>query len=300
MERIEKGRSVGMKRIAIPASAFIMLVAVGTILFSGENAAADKAVVDKAPADGKTVANAPELVKSFEEAFPDHGVDFAEGRAELGRLCKRFGPEKSSWHFEEWLIRDYFDGKRDGVFVDVGAWQYRTASNTYALEIDHGWSGIAIDAQEKFREGYEKNRKRTKFFCNFVSDKSTGKKEFFVPEESAMASGVIKNKGAGKIEETLQVLEITLDDLLDREGVKKVDFLTMDIELSEPAALRGFDIKRFQPALVCIEVVVAAGPEFSAEIHGYFTKNGYTKNELWSRIDSHNSYYVPASSLKDG
>ena len=51
----------------------------------------------------------------------------------------------------------------------------------------------------------------------------------------------------------LSVSTITLNDLLDGQGVTSIDFLSMDIELSEPQALAGFDIDRFRPALVGIE-----------------------------------------------
>jgi FkbM family methyltransferase len=231
--------------------------------------------------------------QSFEDVYPIDKVfpgreSFPEGNAELQRLYERF-TTKQSWHFEEWFIRDYFNDMRAGVFVDVGASHYKNVSNTYTLETRFGWSGIAVDAQEKFREGYEKNRPRTKFFSYYVSDRSTGEKEFYIPQNDAMASGVSIDPRAGKIQETLSVTEITLNNLLDREGVKRIDLLAMDIEFAEPAALRGFDIKRFKPKLVCIEVF----QETREFIEDYFAKHGYVKLELWSRIDLYNDYFVP-------
>ena len=40
----------------------------------------------------------------------------------------------------------------------------------------------------------------------------------------------------------VMVPTITLNDLLPKHGLEKIDFLSMDIELSEPKALAGFDI----------------------------------------------------------
>ena len=58
---------------------------------------------------------------------------------------QRFGPERFSMDMEEWIIRDFFLDRRDGTFVDVGAWDPTKGSNTYRLERDFGWSGLAVE-----------------------------------------------------------------------------------------------------------------------------------------------------------
>src|SRR5512139_1581118 len=72
----------------------------------------------------------------------------------------RYGPEKNSEFNEEWIIRDFFAGRRNGVFLDVGASHYRSGSNTYYLETALGWSGIAIDPLVQFEADYLKYRPR--------------------------------------------------------------------------------------------------------------------------------------------
>ena len=84
----------------------------------------------------------------------------------------------------------------------------------------------------------------------------------------------------------MKVPAITLNDLLDRLGVEKIDFLSLDIEGHEPAALRGFDIERFAPELVCIEK-----PRKSAEILGYFGAHGYERIERYREYDRTNWYF---------
>lgn len=225
-------------------------------------------------------------------------VAFEAGNRELERLRKRFGAKHYSWHYEEWFIRDYFDDQRDGFFVDVGAWLYSSSSNTFLLESELGWRGIAIDAQERYRKGYEEHRPRTKYFTYFVSDQSSGSTKLYVPAANpavASSSSEFVKQHNLDISETLEVPQITLDELLTREGVERIDFLSMDIELAEPAALRGFDIKRFAPRLVCIE----EHPDVREFIEKYFESNGYAKLELWSRIDSYNAYFGPAKLVAD-
>jgi hypothetical protein len=95
----------------------------------------------------------------------------------------------------------------------------------------------------------------------------------------------------GKNVKEIQVPTITLDDLLASEGVAKVDFLSMDIELAEPEALAGFDLRRYAPDLVCIE----AHPEVRQAILEYFTRHGYVIVGKYLRIDTTNLYFTPGS-----
>jgi hypothetical protein len=85
---------------------------------------------------------------------------------------------------------------------------------------------------------------------------------------------------------------ITLNDLLDKEGVKTLDFMSMDIELAEPKALAGFDIERFRPALVCIE----AHPEVRQQIFDYFASHEYVLIGKYLRADPVNVYFKPRTS----
>src|SRR5688572_23635799 len=74
--------------------------------------------------------------------------------AEYDWFKKTYGPSRHSQYGEEWLVRDFFGGQRGGFFLDVGSYDYKTFSNTYYLERELGWSGVAIDAQEEFAADY--------------------------------------------------------------------------------------------------------------------------------------------------
>jgi hypothetical protein len=66
-----------------------------------------------------------------------------EPLTEIAEYEAKYGPDRQSQRHEEWLIHDFFGDSRDGVFVDVGANDYRRYSNTWYLETALGWSGIA-------------------------------------------------------------------------------------------------------------------------------------------------------------
>jgi FkbM family methyltransferase len=184
------------------------------------------------------------------------------------------------------------------VFVDVGANHYRVYSNTYFLEETLGWSGIAIDAQDKFGADYARYRPRTKFYSFFVSDQSDAIESLFVPSNDLVASS---NKAFSDRYDSSgrerKVRTITLNDLLGRAGLTTIDFLSMDIELAEPKALAGLDIDRFKPRLVVVE----GHPEVRQQLLDYFASHRYRVVGRYLRADSDNLWFAsPETRLPGG
>ena len=217
-----------------------------------------------------------------------------EAAAVVRVLAQRYGPAKNSEHEEEWILREALGDRRGGVFVDVGASHFQQNSNTYFLETALGWSGVAIDPIESFAADYARHRPRTRFVALFVSDRSHALVKFFVnPNQTLVSSSnPAFTRRWGENVSASDVRTIRLDDLLVELGVTRFDFLTMDIELSEPKALAGFSIQKFRPALVCIE----AHPEVRQEILDYFASNGYVPIARYLRVDEQNLWFKPAPS----
>jgi FkbM family methyltransferase len=210
------------------------------------------------------------------------------------------GEKLYSQYREELIIRHFFKDRKKGFFVDVGCWHWKTASTTYYLEKHLRWSGIAVDALAVMGRGYKRNRPRTKFLNYIVTDHADTVESFYAsgPLSSTSEEQVEKTKRVltGKEEKPkkFEVATITLDRLLDENGVKKIDFLSIDIEGGEPAALAGFDIERFRPELVCIETAPVWG-ERSLELKRYFEEHGYERIEEYLKHDMTNSYFRPRS-----
>lgn len=213
---------------------------------------------------------------------------------ELQPLRQAYGPDRNSRNYEEWIIRDYFQDRRDGVFLDVGANHYRTESNTYFLETSLGWSGIAVDALPEFAADYGRYRPRTRFVAMFASDVGDTSVQLFVPEKNTLVSSsnreFVKRHGT---DGTVRVVPTTtLNTVLDQANIARIDFLNMDIELAEPQALAGFDIERFRPGLVCIEGHV----DVRQQILDYFARHGYVLIGKYLRVDPYNLYFKPLNS----
>ena len=215
------------------------------------------------------------------------------------------GPKLYSQENEELIIRDFFNDRRDGFFLDVGCYDYKDISTTYYLEKHLGWSGIGVDANEALREDYELHRPQTKFENYVVTNRSGGTQTFYLVVGGEGISSVslrwvidFLNSFFPEADPTIrkvQIPAITLNDLLDQNGVTEIDFLSMDIEGHEPAALAGFDIERFAPELVCIEA-----PSNPEPILNYFEEHGYQRIERYLEFDRVNWYFQPAASKGAG
>jgi FkbM family methyltransferase len=202
-----------------------------------------------------------------------------------------YGPKRYSQFAEEWIIRDFFKDRRDGVFVDVGANHYRDHSTTFYLEEQLGWSGLAVEPLVQFAEDYKKHRPRTRFLPFFVSDVSDETAKMYVLDKHTVVSSFDRKftERTGANPREITVPTITMNDLLSKNGIEKFDLLSMDIELAEPKALAGFDVKRFRPELVCIE----AHSEVRQQILDYFARNGYVIVGKYVPADEHNLYFTP-------
>jgi FkbM family methyltransferase len=211
--------------------------------------------------------------------------------AEAAPLKAKYGPKRYSQHYEEWVLRDYFGDRRNGTFVDVGANDPQLFSNTYYLENTLGWSGIAVDPVASFAPAYEAKRPRTRFFPFFVSDVTDARVKLFIPGESTIAVSSSR-EFAERFKKSIREWEaptIRLTDLLDRVGLKRMDLLSIDVELAEGKVLAGFDIDRFRPTLVCIE----AHPEVRQVILDYFAGHRYVLVGRYLRADGENLYFEP-------
>lgn len=231
---------------------------------------------------------------------PDQRVEVARGeqtvflfrsREELAPIEKRYGPDSYSRYVEEWVARDYFQDRRGGVFLDVGSGHYRQESNTYYLEKELGWSGVAVDALPEYEADYRAHRPRTRFIAMFASDVDGATVRLFEParDKRIASSDEAFTVKKGELGRARAVPTATLGHMLDDAGVTKIDYLSMDIELAEPKALAGFDIGRYRPELVCIEV----HPEVRQQILDYFARHGYVVVGKYLRIDPTNLYFQP-------
>lgn len=194
-------------------------------------------------------------------------------------------------------VRDYFDNKRNGVFIDVGGNEpVSVYSQSWHLESMLEWTGLVIEPNPGLAKKARDSRPGS-VVCEYActSPEKAGETELFVPlyngkEQSGHASLEINADDHNyKEHKTVKVDSVTLTSLLEKHDINKIDLLSIDVEGMEMDVLLGLDFDRFKPSLILME-----DKHLYLNKHRYLKKKGYilVKRENW------NCWYIPLGSKK--
>lgn len=65
--------------------------------------------------------------------------------------------------YQDMFVLSMLDGKKNGTFVEIGAFDAVFISNTYLLESEFGWTGLAIDIEKAAQKTFKKKKRKTDF-----------------------------------------------------------------------------------------------------------------------------------------
>jgi len=209
----------------------------------------------------------------------------------LSLLKKKFRSKKESYSFGtiDILVNYFFKNKHDGFYVDVGCQNPISNNNTYLLYKNKNWNGMNIDLDQKNIDLFNLVRKRDLNIKAAVSSGNFKKKIYFYHSKSAINTleKKISNFQNAKVKKIIDVDTVTLNQLLFKNNIKKIDFLSVDVEGHEINVLNGFNIKKYSPQLVVIEYLDLKMKKFEfynnsiknildSDIYKYFIKNNYS------------------------
>jgi FkbM family methyltransferase len=147
-----------------------------------------------------------------------------------------------------------------GYFVDIGAGNGVTMSNTYMLEKVRQWKGLLVEPARGWHESLLKNRVST--VDNRCVWNKSGERLEFTETADAHLSTISKfldlDKHAKVRRNTIvgqyEVVSVSFNDLLEEHRAPKVvDYLSMDTEGSEYDILSALDFSRYSFRVITIE-----------------------------------------------
>jgi hypothetical protein len=81
---------------------------------------------------------------------------------------KKF-PNSNSAVDQEAFVLNVLQEKRNGYYVEIGAFHSRIGSNTFLLETEYDWKGVGLDIKEKAVIDYNSNRKNPCVLADAIS-----------------------------------------------------------------------------------------------------------------------------------
>lgn len=194
---------------------------------------------------------------------------------------------------DKWVC-ELLNFKRDGFFVDIGAYDGVKFSNSYTLEL-LGWKGICVEANKKnfnnlqaIRMSVNINAALTHFngYSSFIENDMYGS-TIIKPDDNILNIAVVESKTMGTI-------------LSDYHAPSIIDYLSLDIEGGEAAALSVFPFDQYKIRALTVEHnFYNSGPANKNKIYGILTEAGYTRVKEVSADGLHfEDWYVYPSLVK--
>jgi FkbM family methyltransferase len=215
---------------------------------------------------------------------------------QLPSIERKFFPNCKGQLFQDFFVLNELGFKRNGYFVEFGANDGITDSNTYMLEKDFGWDGILAEPSHVCHLELFKNRPNVKIDINCVW-KESGKQIDFLEclgrenvvstiEQFRNQDGASERRKYGRI---YPVNTISLTDLLIKHQAPQIiDYLSIDTEGSEYEILNNFDWDKYTFRIITIEHNYVV--EMRNRIFELLSLHGYTRK--FTEISYIDDWYV--------
>tara|TARA_B110000483_G_scaffold243416_1_gene333109 strand:- start:1950 stop:2675 length:726 start_codon:yes stop_codon:yes gene_type:complete len=218
-------------------------------------------------------------------------LSFSQERLKEEGYSSQYGQDK-------YINETFFKGKENGVFVDIGANDGVSLSNTVFFEKVLKWNGLAIEPLPSAFEKLQANRECTA--VNACVNDVDGEVSFMAVDGYAeMLSGIIdryddrhiarikrENEKHGGSATQITVPGYRLSTLLRDTPFKVIDYMNIDTEGSEFDILQSIDFETIR-----IDIITVENNYYDGRIRRYLDKCGYdlvakVGDEIYSRRES--------------
>jgi FkbM family methyltransferase len=184
--------------------------------------------------------------------------------------------------------------KTNGYFVEFGATDGISLSNTHLLETHFQWSGILAEPAEIWHQDLKRNRPNSQIDLRCVWQSTGCAVEFnetISPELSTIqeyANCDFHALSRGSRKNLYKVETISLQDLLVQYGAPhQIDYLSIDTEGSEFDILSAVDFTKYMFSIITVEHNFTESRE---KIFQLLSRNGYKR--IFSQISKFDDWYV--------
>jgi FkbM family methyltransferase len=170
-----------------------------------------------------------------------------------------------------WVAAEVFNEMNGGYFVDVGAADGCTISNTYLLESRYNWIGICVEANPDFIERLKACRRA---IC--VNACLDGDLRTVTFEKNGLFGGIVSSstEKPPTAAEQVRMQTKTLLEVLDTAlAPREIDYLSIDIEGAEERVLSSFDFGKYTFRCATIERPSPDLRQLLADNHYELVKN---------------------------
>jgi FkbM family methyltransferase len=166
---------------------------------------------------------------------------------------------------DEFVFSVFFPKTRDGFFVDIGAHDGVSYSNSLFFERELGWRGVCVEPIPEVFEKLKNNRRcacvqacvdekpgRVRFTkITGYGEMLSGISEKYDPRHLERIGQTVQREG-GRIEE-IEVESISPGVLLDAHAIHRIDVLNIDTEGNEWTILKCWPFTRIKPRVILVE-----------------------------------------------
>lgn len=166
------------------------------------------------------------------------------------------------------IINIILQNKKNGVFLDIGAYDGITFSNSYFFEKSNNWTGICFEPNPITFKKLSEIRNATlinggvsskdgiltfkRFEGNQELEMLSGFSDFFTEEQLRRIENELKQEPQS-LTETIQVQTLNINNLLIETKINKVDYCSIDTEGGEFEILKTINFKKTYFATLSVE-----------------------------------------------